>query len=91
MTKKQMIEELKRRFMEILEIWKFEIGETMKNKWSADRVKARNNEYSNRVLGFLRASNVILDANDYETWEMIYRSYFERISKGIEDYSMHMQ
>ena len=86
-----MIEELKRRFMEILEIWKFEIGETMKNKWSADRVKARNNEYSNRVLGFLRASNVILDANDYETWEMIYRSYFERISKGIEDYSMHMQ
>ena len=87
MTKKQMTEELKRRFMEIVEIWQFEIGETMKNRWSVDRMKARNNEYSNRVLGFLRASEVIVETNEYEMWKLIYQSYFERITNGIEEYS----
>ena len=87
MTKKQMTEELKRRFIEIVEIWKFEITETMKNKWPVDRMKARNNEYSNRVLGFLRASEVIVETNEYEMWKLIYQSYFERITNGIEEYS----
>ena len=87
MTKKQMTEELKHRLMEILEIWQFEIGETMKNKWAVDRMKARNNEYSNRALGFLRASEVIVETNEYEMWKLIYQSYFERITNGIEEYS----